>query len=75
MTVEHSRTLMEWWPFLIFHRGGLRIKVINNSGRVGKEIDVGDGPRIGADGHVKAFGFKDPEGYTLEVFAWLDNPK
>ena len=25
--VEHSRTLMEWWPFLIFHRGGLRIKV------------------------------------------------
>ena len=27
---EHSRTLMEWWPFLIFHRGGLRIKVINN---------------------------------------------
>ena len=30
--VEHSRTLMEWWPFLIFHRGGLRIKVINNRG-------------------------------------------
>ena len=29
--VKHSRTLMEWWPFLIFHRGGLRIKVINNS--------------------------------------------
>ena len=29
--VEHSRTLMEWWPLLIFHRGGLRIKVINNS--------------------------------------------
>ena len=25
--VEHSRTLMEWWPFLIFHRGGLRIKL------------------------------------------------
>ena len=22
---------MEWWPFLIFHRGGLRIKVINNT--------------------------------------------
>ena len=32
--VEHSRTLMEWWPFLIFHRGGLRIKVINNNCRV-----------------------------------------
>ena len=31
--VEHSRTLMEWWPFLIFHRGGLRIKVINNTFR------------------------------------------
>ena len=29
--VEHSRTLMEWWPFLIFDRGGLRIKVINNT--------------------------------------------
>ena len=29
--VEHFRTLMEWWPFLIFHRGGLRIKVINNT--------------------------------------------
>ena len=33
--VEHSRTLMEWWPFLIFHRGGLRIKVINNRRVVG----------------------------------------
>ena len=29
--VEHSHTLMEWWPFLIFHRGGLRIKVINDN--------------------------------------------
>ena len=29
--VEHSRTLMERWPFLIFHRDGLRIKVINNT--------------------------------------------
>ena len=34
--VEHSRTLMEWWPFLIFHRGGLRIKVINNSAHGGE---------------------------------------
>ena len=34
--VEHSRTLMEWWPFLIFHRGGLRIKVINNNTHHGK---------------------------------------
>ena len=30
---------MEWWPFLIFHRGGLRIKVINNTG---EEIFVAD---------------------------------
>ena len=35
--VEHSRTLMEWWPFLIFHRGGLRIKVINNSRRLRRD--------------------------------------
>ena len=34
--VEHSRTLMEWWPFLIFHRGGLRIKVINNTAEDGR---------------------------------------
>ena len=34
--VEHSRTLMEWWPFLIFHRGGLRIKVINNTRAAGQ---------------------------------------
>lgn len=24
------------------------------------------------DGAVRAFSFKDPEGYALEVFAWLD---
>ena len=36
--VEHSRTLMEWWPFLIFHRGGLRIKVINNSRSIASRI-------------------------------------
>ena len=42
--VEHSRTLMEWWPFLIFHRGGLRIKVINNTGYGTKHLckDYGD---------------------------------
>jgi len=34
-------------------------------------VDVGDPPKTGADGAVKAFGFKDPEGYSLEVFAWL----
>lgn len=37
----------------------------------GKGVDVGEGPKTGADGHVRAFGFKDPAGYTLEVFAWL----
>ena len=36
--VEHSRTLMEWWPFLIFHRGGLQIKVINNTSLVGHPV-------------------------------------
>ena len=38
--VEHSRTLMEWWPFLIFHRGGLRIKVINNT-RASRSLRLG----------------------------------
>ena len=36
--VEHSRTLMEWWPFLIFHRGGLRIKVINNTAALSRSV-------------------------------------
>lgn len=40
-----------------------------------KGIDVGDGPGIGGDGSIKAFGFEDPEGYTLEVFAWLETEK
>ena len=35
-------------------------------------VDVGDPPRTGGGGNVKAFGFKDPEGYSLEVFAWLE---
>jgi catechol 2,3-dioxygenase-like lactoylglutathione lyase family enzyme len=34
-------------------------------------VDVGEAPKVGAAGNVKAFGFKDPAGYTLEVFAWL----
>ena len=38
--VEHSRTLMEWWPFLIFHRGGLRIKVINNTQCLSDDFEV-----------------------------------
>ena len=28
--VEHSRTIMERWSFVIFHRGGSRISVIAN---------------------------------------------
>ena len=39
--VEHSRTLMEWWPFLICHRGGLRIKVINNTRSVRPSLNDG----------------------------------
>lgn len=34
-------------------------------------VDIKNPPAIGADGNVKAFAFKDPEGYSLEVFAWL----
>ena len=37
-----------------------------------KGVDVGDAPGAGGDGAVKAFGFEDPEGYSLEVFAWVD---
>ena len=36
-----------------------------------KGVDVGDRPGPEGDGAVKAFGFKDPEGYALEVFAWI----
>jgi catechol 2,3-dioxygenase-like lactoylglutathione lyase family enzyme len=36
----------------------------------GKGVDVGAPPQTGADGNIRAFSFKDPEGYTLEVFAW-----
>ena len=35
-------------------------------------VDVGDAPGAEGDGAVKAFGFKDPEGYSLEVFAWVN---
>jgi catechol 2,3-dioxygenase-like lactoylglutathione lyase family enzyme len=37
-----------------------------------KGVEVGEGPKVGADGHVLAFAFKDPGGYALEVFAWRD---
>jgi catechol 2,3-dioxygenase-like lactoylglutathione lyase family enzyme len=37
-----------------------------------KGVDVGEGPKVGADGRVLAFPFKDPGGYTLEVFAWRE---
>ena len=37
-----------------------------------KGVDVGDAPSAEGDGAVKAFGFKDPEGYSLEVFAWVN---
>lgn len=36
-----------------------------------KGVDVGELSPEG-DGAVRAFSFKDPEGYTLEVFSWLD---
>jgi catechol 2,3-dioxygenase-like lactoylglutathione lyase family enzyme len=34
-------------------------------------VEIKSPPAIGADGNVKAFAFRDPEGYSLEVFAWL----
>jgi catechol 2,3-dioxygenase-like lactoylglutathione lyase family enzyme len=37
-----------------------------------KGVGVGDGPQVGADGRVLAFAFKDPGGYTLEIFAWRE---
>jgi catechol 2,3-dioxygenase-like lactoylglutathione lyase family enzyme len=40
----------------------------------GRGVDVGAAPQTGADGHIRAFSFKDPEGYTLEVFAWATRP-
>jgi catechol 2,3-dioxygenase-like lactoylglutathione lyase family enzyme len=36
----------------------------------GRGVAIEDPPGVGADGNVKAFAFKDPEGYSLEVFAW-----
>ena len=47
-----------------------------------KGVDVGDAPGAGGDapgaegdGAVKAFGFEDPEGYSLEVFAWVNKSR
>jgi catechol 2,3-dioxygenase-like lactoylglutathione lyase family enzyme len=37
-----------------------------------KGVEVGEGPKVGADGKVLAFAFKDPGGYALEVFAWRE---
>ena len=61
--VEHSRTLMEWWPFLIFHRGGLRIKVINNTRPTSSELEV---PTLGCDDHrSSALRSCSPSGYEF----------
>lgn len=37
-----------------------------------KGVDVGEAPGPEGDGAVRAFSFKDPEGYALEVFAWVN---
>jgi predicted enzyme related to lactoylglutathione lyase len=34
-------------------------------------VEVPNPPKDSARTGVRSFGFKDPEGYTLEVFAWL----
>ncbi len=57
--VEHSRTLMEWCPFLIFHRGGLRIKVINNGKPAAK--DPGRA-RFGGAGRIEPRCARDAHG-------------
>jgi predicted enzyme related to lactoylglutathione lyase len=38
----------------------------------GRGVDIPSPPKDSARSGVRSFGFKDPEGYTLEVFAWLD---
>ena len=63
--VEHSRTLMEWWPFLIFHRGGLRIKVINNSWSRGDPFSghaIRKGLEVFAAPKFEAIGTGKPKG-------------
>ncbi len=35
-------------------------------------VDVPNPPKDSTKVNVRAFGFKDPEGYTLEVFQWLE---
>jgi predicted enzyme related to lactoylglutathione lyase len=37
----------------------------------GQGVEIARPPRDSERSGVRAFGFKDPEGYTLEVFAWL----
>lgn len=37
-----------------------------------KGVDVGDAPNTDGNAPVKAFSFEDPEGYSLEVFAWMN---
>jgi len=34
-------------------------------------VDVPNAPKDSTKVNVRSFGFKDPEGYTLEVFQWL----
>lgn len=35
-------------------------------------VDMGDeGPKVHAEVGIRAFAFEDPEGHTLEVFAWI----
>ena len=37
-----------------------------------KGVEVGDAPGPEGDGAVRGFNFKDPEGYTIEFFAWVN---
>ncbi len=35
-------------------------------------VEIPTPPRDSAKVHVRSFGFRDPEGYTLEVFSWQE---
>lgn len=35
-------------------------------------VEIPEPPQDGTRVRVRAFGFRDPEGHTLEVFQWLD---
>ena len=74
--VEHSRTLMEWWPFLIFHRGGLRIKVINNNYGRAEQLTTARRQILleAQQAHPERFVRGTPQPPVLPPQAWINTP-